>query len=383
MAAWLVVSCASVAIAVFAGWLLPAWAMKRLMPSLERGGMRVTNFRGASIPTGLGIVWLVWAAGAAVVGALVSYVRLTFLATSGGGQGDVWSAALLTAPLRTILDALPLLLVVGAFGFGLVDDVFGDPSAKGFRGHLRALAGGRLTTGGLKLLGIGGLALAAALPLSQEVTAPDGRWRLPLTALVVWACAALVIALSANLVNLTDLRPGRALKVYSLMATIGVAIAIWPSSTVASAAFAFITGGGVSPALDLVWVGGMKLSLLAMALGPVVAVWRYDLGERAMLGDAGANAMGALAGFLLAWRSPLWLLALLAVVLVALNLASERVSFSAVIDRVRLLAWIDGLGRLPAGPAPVSVEAGNGEDGGARAGGSAAEDEMPRRDDVS
>jgi hypothetical protein len=101
-------------------------------------------------------------------------------------------------------------------------------------------------------------------------------------------------------------------------------------------------------ATQLVWIGGVKLSLLALTLGPVLVVWRYDLGERAMLGDAGANAAGALAGFLLAWRSPLWLLAVLVVVLLALNVASERVSFSEVIERVGFLRWLDGLGRLPA-----------------------------------
>jgi hypothetical protein len=108
--------------------------------------------------------------------------------------------------------------------------------------------------------------------------------------------------------------------------------------------------------LQFLGIGGVKLSLLALVFGPVFAVWRYDLGERAMLGDAGANAAGALAGFLLAWQSPLWLLAVLAVVLLALNLVSERVSFSGVIERVSFLRWLDGLGRLPADD-PVPMEA--------------------------
>jgi len=42
----------------------------------------------------------------------------------------------------------------------------------------------------------------------------------------------------------------------------------------------------------------MNLLTLIVLLGPVAAVWRYDLGERAMLGDAGANAAGALAGMM-------------------------------------------------------------------------------------
>jgi len=293
-------------------------------------------------------VWLVWAASVAAVGTVVSSGVLYVVGNSGGQQGDPWLPALLSMPFRQVVDALPLLLVVGAAGFGVVDDLFGDPTAKGFRGHLRALAGGRLTTGGLKLLGIGGLALAAALPLTQELAGPDSRWWITaLTGVAIWALAALVIALSANLVNLTDLRPGRALKVYSFMVLVGVGIVIWPSWTASSSSISFWMDGSAVPMMvDLVWTGGMKLSLLALALGPVLAVWRYDLGERAMLGDMGANAMGALAGFILAWRSPLWLLAILAVVLLALNAASERVSFSKVIRRVRFLSWLDGLGRI-------------------------------------
>ena len=358
MIAWLTIALVSVGLSAVTGWVIPAWAMKRLLPALESGGKRVTNYRGVSVPTGLGVVWLVWAASVAAVGTVVSSGVLYVVGSSGGQQGNPWFPALMTMPFNRIAGALPLLLVVGAAGFGVVDDLFGDPTAKGFRGHLRALAGGRLTTGGLKLLGIGGLALAAALPLTQELAGPDSRWWITaLTGVAIWALAALVIALSANLVNLTDLRPGRALKIYSFMVLVGVGIVIWPSWTASSSVISFWMDGSAVPMMvDLVWTGGMKLSLLALALGPVLAVWRYDLGERAMLGDMGANAMGALAGFILAWRSPLWLLAILAVVLLALNVVSERVSFSKVIRRVRFLSWLDGLGRIAPGAPAVGMD---------------------------
>ena len=334
MSAWVTASLVFLATVVL-GWLLPAWAMKRLVPSLESGGPRVTNYRGRSIPTGLGAVWLVWAAGVAVADAAWFYLVL-----SGGPQpvaaGAVGTAVGIMGPLT--------LLVPGAFAFGLVDDVFGERAVKGFRGHLAALAHGRLTTGGLKLLGIGFLSLAAGFSAVRQMVPYRGGALEVASGLTAWACASLVIALAANLVNLTDLRPGRALKVYGLLATIGVGLATWT----------VWTGGTPDSApgspLQLLWVGCFKLSLLALVLGPVVAVWRFDLGERAMLGDAGANAMGALAGFLLAWRSPLWLLAVTAVVLLALNLVSERVSFSKVIERTALLRWLDALGRLPSGP---------------------------------
>ena len=66
-----------------------------------------------------------------------------------------------------------------------------------------------------------------------------------------------------------------------------------------------------------------------------------------MLGDSGANAAGALLG--VAWAArlprPARLLALAGVT--ALTLASERVSFTAVIERTPALRALDQLGRRP------------------------------------
>ncbi len=79
---------------------------------------------------------------------------------------------------------------------------------------------GRLTTGGLKLVGIGAACLVVSMVLSG--VAPWGGQRLTpgLVALVLLAGAS--IALTSNFVNLTDLRPGRALKVYSVLAVCAV-----------------------------------------------------------------------------------------------------------------------------------------------------------------
>jgi hypothetical protein len=152
-----------------------------------------------------------------------------------------------------------------------------------------------------------------------------------------------VIALSANLVNLTDLRPGRALKAYSVLAVLGVLSVAWSEWRTYTEVPEIVPPPLSDAALSAI-VGAFLLGVLL--LGPVAAVWRFDLGERAMLGDAGANAMGALAGYVLASNLPLWLLAVVAALLVALNLASERFSFSRVIERNRFLRWIDDLGRL-------------------------------------
>ena len=347
-------SIGSVAVALLAGWGVPALAMKMLWPALGDKDRAVRNYRGARISPGLGLAWLLWAVSVYVVVVPVTMLRGVLVNT---GLGQEFAAA------SEVWQLWPsaALLVGGAFVFGLVDDVYGTTDARGFRGHLREMAKGRLTTGGLKLLGIGVVSSVAAVAARSLIDAEPGAARVvgPLG----WVLATLVIALAANLVNLADLRPGRALKTYIALAAIGIGAA-----TVRAA----ITRGAVLLVGDVPWLSAVVAVVLI--LGPVFAIWRYDLGEKGMLGDAGANAMGALAGYLLASSLPLWGLAFAAAVLLALNLASEKVSFSEVIERNGFLRWLDGIGRLGeegAKPAPATARDGGEEhaesrkDGGA------------------
>ena len=186
---------------------------------------------------------------------------------------------------------------------GLYDDLYGDSHARGLRGHLRALRDGRLTTGLVKLTGLVAGGLAAGISAKR-----------PPAALAVDAA---LVAGTANLVNLLDLRPGRALKL----------VAVGAAATSACAPPAGTVGAG----------------LVAAALVTLPA----DLGERQMIGDCGANAAGALLGWLLVvgLGREGRLAALLAVT--ALTLASERVSFTAVIERTPALRALDALGRRP------------------------------------
>src|SRR5205823_4403621 len=110
-----------------------------------------------------------------------------------------------------------VLLAATAFGFlGLVDDVVGSGHAQGFRGHVRELGRGHLTTGGLKL--VGGAAAALAIvgifdpnAYARQLGAESGFvFHVSTTHLVVDAA---LIALSANLANQFDRRPGRVTKV--------------------------------------------------------------------------------------------------------------------------------------------------------------------------
>jgi len=188
----------------------------------------------------------------------------------------------------------------GAAAFGGYDDLAGSGSRRGFRGHLGALAHGEVTTGAVKLGGIGATGLVSAMLLGggpADVAVNAG-----------------LVAGGANLLNLFDLRPGRALKVALASGT---------------------------------------LLAVAAPLGAAAALLPEDLGERAMLGDAGANALGALLGVAAAASlSRPVRLALLAAI-TGLTAASEVVSFTAVIERTPALRWLDMLGRRPVPAAPV------------------------------
>lgn len=216
------------------------------------------------------------------------------------------AAAALASPRRqTGMGSVAAGLVagVGAGAAGLLDDLAGDSASKGLRGHLGALRQGRVTTGALKIAGIGASGLVGAALVDRDA----GR-RLGPATLVGGA----VIAGSANLANLLDLRPGRALKATVL--------------------------GGIPLAL-------LGESAAASAVGAALGALPADLRGETMLGDTGANAAGALVGTALVARSgPLGRGVALAV-LTALTLASERVSFTRVIESTPVLRDLDAWGR--------------------------------------
>jgi hypothetical protein len=307
------VATATIAGAAVLGVVVPWLFIAMLVPSLESSERaRVTNYRGATVVYGLGVVWLVWA-GCAMIGGTV--------ASSLTAGRSVLAVLTLAGPLALV-----------AFALGAVDDAYGSSDARGFRGHVKAMLRGRMTTGGLKLIGIGTACLVVALVLSQVAPWGGGRWSVGLGGLALVAGAA--IALTSNFVNLTDLRPGRALKAYSvlaLLATLSVTLGLAPAARFAD----------VSPLAS--GIGAVSLALFLF--GPVIAVWGYDLGERGMLGDAGANPMGAVAGMLIVVGLPAWGLIAYFVVMLARNLASERFSFSRVIASNRVLSRVDMMGR--------------------------------------
>ena len=262
-----------------------------------------TNVEGRPVPAVLGWGILAGTVAASVLSAVwlqFDHREIDCIAPAGGG------CPLVLVQIPWELAWLPVLIVAGMFLAGLWDDLQGNERPRGFRGHLGAARGGALTGGVVKLV-------TGAVVGSMAIWALDGEVSLAPRVLL----AASTIALSANLINLFDRAPGRALKVFLLL----------------SAPLFFV---------DADW----RL-FAAGAIGAALAALPFDLSARGMLGDAGANPLGAMLGLGLVVTSEgeVWALSGIVVVLLVLNLASEKWSFSAIIDRTPWLARLDHLGR--------------------------------------
>ena len=258
-------------------------------------------------------------------------------------------AAVASAAVASVLSDQPRAAlggVVASLGGGLagyIDDVDqgahdGGKVAKGLKGHLGALAHGQVTTGVIKIAGIGASALAASALVGSKATSVSGK----AADLVL---NTVLIAGTANLANLLDLRPGRALKATVLVATplsyFSCAAAKAPASGASGAASA-------TPAAPASVSAVSAQRLLASGLNAAaITALVEDLQETTMLGDTGANAAGALLGTSLAANDS-WKLRLgTALGVVGLILASEKVSFSKVIAANPALNWLDQLWRRP------------------------------------
>ncbi len=271
-----------------------------LLAQMRRSGAVRPNYRSRELPFPFGVLVLAAAA--------IALIPLTLVQRLGETQ-------VFTRPFAPIL-----VYCLGVIGLGLLDDALGEDggalvgggrqargddavTARGWRGHFGALRHGQLTTGVLKALGALGLALLAAGALGQST----GRWLL----------AVGVLVLCTNVFNLLDLRPGRAIKV---LVVLGAAL----------------TAG--SGQVRTMWA-------LGLFAAPALVAGAYDLRERAMLGDTGANLLGAVGG--------LWLVLTLSgtgqvvalAVLAAITLYGEVRSISGFVERTPGLRYLDSLGR--------------------------------------
>jgi UDP-GlcNAc:undecaprenyl-phosphate GlcNAc-1-phosphate transferase len=293
-------------------------ALRQHPPAGEQTWTR-TNHRGELVTLLEGPAVAVGAITAEVIGAAVA-ARLT----GRPGAGAPVEGQRHNFPERTLGSHPSLAMAVaggGALGFGVLDDLAGSGKRRGLKGHLGALAHGEVTTGTVKLAGLAVTGLAGGLLLGGRKS----------DALI----NAGLIAGGANLLNLFDLRPGRAVKVAALSAGLIAA------------------GGAGGPDRSA------GLAAVAAPLGAGLALLPEDLAERAMLGDAGANALGAMLGAAAAGSLPRPARVGLLAGIIALTVASEKISFTKVIERTPTLRRLDMLGRRPPPlTAPVEAAAG-------------------------
>jgi hypothetical protein len=243
---------------------------------MMRARLTVHNHAGRPVPATLGFALAgAGAIGAAAVAAVDHVVAAGWIATAGAG------------------------LVVAA---GLVDDLSADSGPRGLRGHLRALAGGHVSTGIVKLFTV------SAVSVVTVAVSAGGR------SVPARLGGVVLIAAATNLWNDLDVRPGRALK-FGLPALPAVLACDWSVAP-------FVPGVALASLLVLPW----------------------DLGERAMLGDAGANLLGFTIGVALFGALTDSQVVVAAVAAVGLNLLAETVTLSRAIDGVAPLRWFDRLG---------------------------------------
>jgi UDP-N-acetylmuramyl pentapeptide phosphotransferase/UDP-N-acetylglucosamine-1-phosphate transferase len=252
-----------------------------LLRALTEGGHVKPNFRERSVAFPFGVL--------SVAGALVALIPLALV--------QRLEVAQVFHP-ETLIVAL---YAIGVAFLGLVDDTLGG-EPRGWRGHGRAVLQMRLSTGALKAVGSLGLALYTM----SFVEPSTARWLL----------ASAVLVLSTNVFNLLDLRPGRATKVFVLL---GAGLTIGAAS--------------VRP----LWA-------LGLFVGPALVAGLYDLRERAMLGDTGANLLGALAGLWLVLTLSELGQAVALVLLLTITVYGELRSITTLVERLPLLRGLDSWG---------------------------------------
>jgi UDP-GlcNAc:undecaprenyl-phosphate GlcNAc-1-phosphate transferase len=260
-----------------------------ILRHLQEGGFVRENYRGAALPFPGGIA--IVAAGVLAVGLCSAVAAI--------GKVDLFDFG---APIG-------LTYPLGVALLGLIDDLLAGDS-RGWRGHGRAVLAGEFSTGALKA--VGSLAIAFYVLDGTQLNDGVGGYLL----------AVALLVLTTNVFNLFDLRPGRSAKAFLLLGAL----------------------------LSLVaWRGRYEFGVLLWIVGPLAApilvVGFYDLRERTMLGDVGANLIGAVAGlWLLEAFDTTGQLIALAIVL-AITVLGELRSLTTLIERTPLLREIDSIGR--------------------------------------
>lgn len=271
---------------------------------LKTADFTETNYRNEKIPIGMGLLFVIISPILIIlIGKYMSLEYESFVISFG---------------------------IVSMGLMGLMDDFLGTKDDKGFKGHIKALLKGRLTTGGLKAVSGFGIAFLISLSidgllvngestgiLSSFGIAENSDMLLNLGSVFNIILNTFMIALFTNIINLFDLRPGRACKAYLFLMAISLIFA-------STDAYYYI---------------------YVILFGVILGYIRKDLKALVMLGDTGSNAMGVSLGVVTAMSAPASFRIMMTVILIVLHLVSEFYSFTKIIEKVKPLKFLDQLGR--------------------------------------
>ena len=278
---------------LFALGFLGTYFMIPLFKSmLVNGNVIRPNYKNEMIPVGMGIVFLPMIIINSIILGFVTLNNIWFVSSSNYNLNIVWLLCL----------ALYIFSIMAMFFAGALDDLIGNRNVSGLKGHFKSLFKGELTTGGFKALFGGFVGLVVSVCISSSI--------------VDIIVNTLIIALSTNLMNLFDLRPGRAIKDYLV-----IMIPI------------YITLTGYTKVFPL------------LILPNVLAYFNTDLKARGMMGDTGSNVLGISIGVLMALGYGIKVRLAWLVFLILMHLITEKFSLTKIIEKNRVLKFIDNLGR--------------------------------------
>ena len=278
---------------LFALGFLGTYFMIPLFKSmLVNGNVIRPNYKNEMIPVGMGIVFLPMIIINSIILGFVTLNNIWFVSSSNYNLNIVWLLCL----------ALYIFSMMAMFFAGALDDLIGNRNVSGLKGHFKSRFKGELTTGGFKALFGGFVGLVVSVCISSSI--------------VDIIVNTLIIALSTNLMNLFDLRPGRAIKAYLV-----IMIPI------------YITLTGYTKVFPL------------LILPNVLAYFNTDLKARGMMGDTGSNVLGISIGVLMALGYGIKVRLAWLVFLILMHLITEKFSLTKIIEKNRVLKFIDNLGR--------------------------------------
>ena len=253
-------------------------ASPMLLDMFKSSGTTKLNYRKENIPISMGLLFV-----------LIQFISLSIILIFRENS------------LEYIILYLFAITLMGLTG--LLDDLTGDEGIKGFKGHIKAFFKGKLTTGGLKA----GIGFLISLFVSTFIS--DN--------LIQIVINTLLIALFTNLINLFDLRPGRALKLFILISI----IMLFSNET---NEYNFV---------------------LYSFYGILFIYLQLDLKGMALMGDIGSNVLGMTLGIYCGFTHSIIMKSIYLLILIIIHIMAEKISFTKIIENNKILNFIDKLGR--------------------------------------